>query len=112
MNPKQYVRAAALGFCVVTAMGAALLFTTPDSARAQQEKSKQEPAKQQTPPKPAPKPGKEEDSQTIRLGTQLVNVLFSVTDKQNHYLNDLTQEDVAILEDGKAQQIFTFKRET
>jgi VWFA-related protein len=111
MNSKQYVRAAALVFCVVAAIGAAFLLATPDGVSAQQEKQKQEPAKQQ-PPKPAPKPAKEEDAQTIRLGTQLVNVLFSVTDKQNHYINDLVKEDVAILEDGKAQQIFTFKRET
>jgi Ca-activated chloride channel family protein len=49
---------------------------------------------------------------TIRLGTQLVNVLFSVTDKQNRYVNDLTASDVKVLEDGKPQEIFTFKRES
>ena len=38
-------------------------------------------------------------------------MLFSVSDKQNRYINDLTKEDVTILEDGKPQQIFTFKRE-
>lgn len=67
--------------------------------------------------KPAPKqdPAKEEkidEAQTIKVGTQLVNVLFSVTDKQNRYINDIKQEEVTILEDGKPQQIFTFKRET
>lgn len=49
---------------------------------------------------------------TIRLGTQLVNVLFSVTDRQNRYVNDLTASDVKVLEDGKPQEIFTFKRES
>jgi Ca-activated chloride channel homolog len=49
---------------------------------------------------------------TIRLGTQLVNVLFSVIDKQNRYVNDLTASDVKVLEDGKPQEIFTFKRES
>jgi VWFA-related protein len=49
---------------------------------------------------------------TIRLGTQLVNVLFSVTDKQNRYVNDLIANDVRVLEDGKPQEIFTFKRES
>ncbi len=49
---------------------------------------------------------------TIRLGTQLVNVLFSVTDKQNRYVNDLAASDVKVLEDGKPQEIFTFKRES
>lgn len=54
---------------------------------------------------------KSEDGQTIRVGTQLVNVLFSVTDKQNRYVSDLMKSEVAILENGKPQEIFTFKRE-
>jgi Ca-activated chloride channel homolog len=54
---------------------------------------------------------KNDDTQTIRLGTQLVNVLFSVTDKQNRYIDDLAMSDVTVLENGKPQQIFTFKRE-
>jgi Ca-activated chloride channel homolog len=52
-----------------------------------------------------------EDLQTIRLGTQLVNVLFSVTDKQNRYIGDLVKGEVEVLENGKRQEIFTFKRE-
>jgi Ca-activated chloride channel homolog len=51
------------------------------------------------------------DMDTIRLGTQLVNVLFSVTDKENRYVKDLDKSDVSILENGKPQVIFTFKRE-
>ena len=58
------------------------------------------------------RPQSQDGAGTIRLGTQLVNVLFSVTDKQNHYINDLTKSDVKVLEDGKPQEIFTFKRET
>jgi len=54
---------------------------------------------------------KNEKIETIRLGTQLVNVLFSVTDKKNRYINDLVKSDVAVLENGKPQEIFTFKRE-
>lgn len=52
-----------------------------------------------------------DDLQTIRVGTQLVNVLFSVTDKQSHYIDDLAKSDVEVLENGKPQEIFTFKRE-
>jgi len=54
---------------------------------------------------------KNDEMQTIRMGTQLVNVLFSVTDKQNRYINDLAKSEVAVLENGKPQEIFTFKRE-
>src|SRR5262245_65647201 len=71
-------------------------------ARSQQKKQSQE-------GRPQSQEGAEP---AIRLGTQLVNVLFSVTDRQNRYVNDLTASDVKVLEDGKPQEIFTFKRES
>ncbi|MFM8394313.1 MAG: VWA domain-containing protein [Acidobacteriota bacterium] len=61
-------------------------------------------------PKKTP-PVKEEDEATIRLGTQLVNVLFSAFDKQNRYLGDLQKEEIEILENGQPQEIFAFKKE-
>lgn len=73
-------------------------------AQQQQDKKQGQPQQQQP-------PQVEESEQTLKVGTQLVNVLFSVTDKQNRYLNDLTKEEVTILENGKPQEIFTFKRE-
>ena len=48
---------------------------------------------------------------TLKLGTELVNLLFSVVDRNNRIVSDIRQEDVSILEDGRPQQIFTFKRE-
>ncbi|HKQ79173.1 MAG TPA: VWA domain-containing protein [Blastocatellia bacterium] len=80
----------------------ALSLTPSGDARAQQKSQSQEgrPQSQEVP------------GQTIRLGAALVNVLFSVTDKQNRYVNDLTAGDVKVLEDGKPQDIFTFKRES
>ena len=80
----------------------ALSLTPSGGAKAQQKKQSQEGRPQ----------SQEGAGTTIRLGTQLVNVLFSVTDKQNRYVNDLTASDVKVLEDGKPQEIFTFKRET
>ncbi len=79
------------------------------SAPAQEQKK---PTEQKPAQKPPAKEEKEDEGQTIKLGTQLVNVLFSVTDKQNRYLNELSQNDITILEDGKAQKVFIFKRET
>src|SRR5215831_20733279 len=80
----------------------ALSLTPFGGAKAQQKRQSQE-GRPQT---------QEVIEPTIRLGTQLVNVLFSVTDRQNRYVNDLTASDVKVLEDGKPQEIFTFKRET
>jgi Ca-activated chloride channel family protein len=54
----------------------------------------------------------EQDEQAIRLGAELVTVPFNVTDKKNRYINDLTKDDIEILEDNKPQQIFSFERQT
>lgn len=70
-------------------------------ARQKEQKPKQE----QKPPR------KPDEGETIKIGTQLVNVLFSVQDKQNRYLNDLKKEDIEIFENGQLQEIFAFKRE-
>jgi VWFA-related protein len=53
-----------------------------------------------------------EEEQAITLGTQLVTVPFNVTDKKNRYINDLTKDDIEILEDNKEQQIFSFEKQT
>lgn len=61
------------------------------------------------------KPGKEEtnqDDQVVTLGTQLVTVPFNVTDKKNRYINDLSKDDIEVLEDNKGQQVFSFERQT
>jgi len=49
---------------------------------------------------------------TVRLGTELVDLLFTAVDRNNHIISDVRREDVTVLEDGKPQQVFTFKRET
>lgn len=53
-----------------------------------------------------------QDIDVIRTETDLTNLLFIVTDKNNHYLTTLQQSDVRVLEDGVPQTLFTFQRET
>src|SRR5215470_5324346 len=68
-------------------------------------------------PRPSPPQGQEQPpvEQThddpVKLGTELVNVLFSAFDSSNRVISDITQRDVTVLEDGRPQQIFTFRRE-
>ena len=50
--------------------------------------------------------------EAVRLGTDLVNVLFTAVDRNNRVIGDIRQEEIVILEDGRPQQVFTFKRET
>ena len=81
----------------------------PQAQKQEQKKGEQKKGAPKQDPKPQdPKP---DDVGTIKLDTQLVNLLFAVQDKQNRYINDLKQEDITLLEDGKPQQIFTFKKE-
>ncbi|HXG67588.1 MAG TPA: VWA domain-containing protein [Blastocatellia bacterium] len=83
----------------------------------------QKPGAQKKPPAPAgsqvkekPKTQADDDMQlsggdTVKLGTELVNVMFSAVDRNNRVVSDVRQEDIIILEDGKPQEVFTFKRE-
>jgi VWFA-related protein len=110
------IKTCAWGLAIAALMAATYAFAPQPRADAQQTNGQgkgqgkgqdQKKSQQQKPQQPQQK----EDETTIKLGTKLVNVLFSVQDKQNRYLNDLKQEDVQILENGQPQDIFTFKRE-
>jgi Ca-activated chloride channel family protein len=48
----------------------------------------------------------------IRVDTDLTNVLFTATDKQNRFITTLLEEDVRVTEDGVPQKILVFQRET
>ncbi|HJZ69234.1 MAG TPA: VWA domain-containing protein [Blastocatellia bacterium] len=65
-------------------------------------------------PKSDKKSGEErpQDEQSIKIGTQLVTVPFNVTDKRNRYINDLSKNDIEVLEDSKPQEVFSFERQT
>jgi Ca-activated chloride channel family protein len=54
----------------------------------------------------------EQDVDIIRTETDLTNLLFTVTDKNNRYITNIQQNDLRVLEDGLPQKLFTFQRET
>lgn len=53
-----------------------------------------------------------QDIDVVRTETDLTNLLFTATDKNNRYLTMLQQGDIRLLEDGVPQTLFTFQRET
>ncbi len=53
-----------------------------------------------------------QDVEIIRTETDLTNLLFAATDKNNRFITTLQRSDVRILEDGVPQTLFTFQRET
>ena len=52
------------------------------------------------------------DPNKIQVRVNLVNVLFTITDKKNHRVIDLTKDDFQVLEDHKPQPVRFFSRET
>src|SRR5215468_5351899 len=58
-----------------------------------------------------PPPEKPAD-QTLSVNVDLVNVLFTTTDKKGQFIPDLTREDFKVYEDGKPQPITNFSAET
>lgn len=97
----------------VTALVSALVFLSLSLgiAQTQQPPPKTGREKAEKNKKPAEQEG-EQDDQVVKLGTQLVTVPFNVTDKKNRYINDLSKEDIEVLEDSKAQEVFSFERQT
>jgi Ca-activated chloride channel homolog len=70
-------------------------------------------AQKQTSPTPTvtPTPETEEDTEVLKIDTEVVNVLFTAQDKNRRLLTDLKKEDVRLLEDGQAQEITAFSRQ-
>lgn len=52
------------------------------------------------------------DSTRIRVRVDLVNVLFTVTDRKNRLVLNLTKDDLHVFEDNKPQSIRFFSRES
>ncbi len=61
---------------------------------------------------PPPSSSQSSPNTKIKVFSNLVNVLFTVTDKKNRMVVDLTKDDIHVLEDNKRQSIRFFSRET
>lgn len=66
------------------------------------------PAESPTPPKATAEP----EAEVIRVETDLVNSLFTATDKDRHFITSLRATDIAIFENDVPQTISLFERET
>src|ERR1044072_9764666 len=98
---KNYLLAGVLFLAV---MFSSLPIISADEARQPQSEKKQQDDKKKTDNK---KKDETDDDQIIKLGTQLVTVPFTVTEKSNRYINDLKKEDIEVLEDNKPQVVDT-----
>jgi Ca-activated chloride channel homolog len=57
-------------------------------------------------------PAQKHDEDTLSVNVELVNVLFTVTDKAGKFIRDLKQDSFKVYEDGKRQQITNFSTES
>jgi len=55
---------------------------------------------------------KAQESEVVRVETNLVNIFFTAADKNRRFITTLGQQDIRVIEDGVPQEIFTFQRET
>src|SRR6266566_1677250 len=53
-----------------------------------------------------------QDDDVIRVETDVTNLPFTASDKNNRFVTTLQQSDIRVREDGVKQQLFTFQRET
>jgi Ca-activated chloride channel homolog len=89
-----------------------------DSKTASQDQSRPrqvtEPPQQSTPTLRRSDRTEESNEQTdvVKIETDLANVLFTAADKNRRFITTLQKDDIRVLEDGLAQEIFTFQRET
>src|SRR6185295_16121028 len=66
-------------------------------------------------PSPSPTPRNREDlpqesDEVIKTETNLTNIFFTAADKNRRFISTLKAEDIRVLEDGQAQEIFTFQQ--
>ena len=52
------------------------------------------------------------DDDVVRVETDLVSTLFTAVDSQHRFLTNLQQQDIRVLENGVAQSISVFQRES
>ena len=99
---------------ILSVLAAGLLFTGVilfafDAANAQQKT----PEKTGMPtPTVTPTPEViEEDTEVLKIDSDVVNVLFTAQDRNRRLLTDLKQADIKLIEDGQEQEITAFTRQ-
>jgi hypothetical protein len=86
---------------------------TRENNRRQQTSS--ETSRQATPSLKRPDRGEDPNQlreEVVTIDTDLTNVLFTAVDKNRRFFTTILKEDIRVLEDGVAQDIFVFQRET
>lgn len=70
-----------------------------------------DPQKAEPAPSPRVKDELPQDSdEVVRVETNLTTIFFTAADKNKRFISTLKKEDLRVLEDGQAQELFTFQQ--
>jgi VWFA-related protein len=82
-----------------------------DKSRSRRVSDSASPLPSPTPTPPSQKDEPPQDSDdVVRVETNLTSIFFTAADSNRRLINNLTKEDVRVLEDGQPQEIFTFQQ--
>ena len=103
---------------VLLVAGASLprsMFAQTDVAEKSRTRRVTDPALSAPSPTPKATPASKEETpqdsdEVVRVETNLTSIFFTAADSSKRFINNLTKEDVRILEDGQPQEIFTFQQ--
>jgi VWFA-related protein len=117
---KQEIRNLVLAVClVILFVGGAVLPNTIFAQTDVTEKSRTRRVTDPALPAPSPTPTAtpaakdetlQESDEVVRVETNLTSIFFTAADSSKRFINNLTKEDIRILEDGQPQEIFTFQQ--
>jgi Ca-activated chloride channel homolog len=96
---------------VLFALSAVVVESISDRATAQSQSSTPKSSAVPSPTPPREEMPQESD-EVLRVETNLTNIFFTAADKNKRFISTLKKEDIRVLEDGQAQEIFTFQSNT
>ena len=89
MNQSNQFRLTYKWMAIAALVAVAIVFAFAPEIGVSAQQDKKQTQQKQDPQKP---PKKTDEVETIKIGTQLVNILFSVQDKQNRYVTFLLEK--------------------
>src|SRR6185503_11784361 len=98
-------------FLLITTLALAITAGGLNLVGTAQSQTQRPPVIKTPPPEPA-RGNPDQDTDVVRVETDLVNTLFTAVDKDRHFVTSLRPEDVRIFENDVPQTVSMFQRET
>ncbi len=83
-----------------------------DKSRARRTSDTQKPEPSQSPTPRLRDELPQESDEIVRVETNLTSIFFTAADKNKRFISTLKKDDLRVLEDGQAQEIFSFQQNT